>query len=130
LTSALLILMALNPQPSLRDIVAGPGFVACAAVLLAAVLPLIHFAAAVMVSHGLAMNLMVPFKNMFGMLANTAAPMIIGAWLALALVGRWRPLPTWTDRLGCAVGAFWVLLYGYIELYSIGALPVLVRWAG
>jgi len=29
---------------------------------------------------------------------------VIGAWLALALTGRWRPEPSWIDRLGRIVG--------------------------
>ena len=30
--------------------------------------------------------------------------MILGAWITLALLGRWRPNPTWADRAGCVLG--------------------------
>jgi hypothetical protein len=33
---------------------------------------------------------------------------VAGAWLALALGGRWRPEPSWIDRLGRAVGWLWI----------------------
>ena len=33
---------------------------------------------------------------------------VAGAWLILALSGRWRADPGWIDRLGCALGACWV----------------------
>ncbi len=31
-----------------------------------------------------------------------------GAWLALAMAGRWRPERSWVDRLGRAIGVFWI----------------------
>ena len=31
---------------------------------------------------------------------------------ALAVAGRWRAEPSWVDRLGRALGVFWVLLIG------------------
>jgi hypothetical protein len=33
---------------------------------------------------------------------------VSGAWLTLAIARRWRPQPTWTDRLGRLVGLLWV----------------------
>jgi hypothetical protein len=33
---------------------------------------------------------------------------VAGAWLTLALARRWRPAPTWPDRLGRLVGVLWV----------------------
>ena len=36
---------------------------------------------------------------------------ITAAWLAMIVSGRWRPAPTWPDRLGRALGAAWLLLW-------------------
>lgn len=129
LTLAVLILAARRPRPTVRDVVGGPGILACLAVMVALVLPLAYFATGVMTSHGLVVNMIVPYNNMFGRLVNGAGPMIIGAWLALSVVGRWRLQPTWTDRFGCVVGACWVLLDVFLQLNSIGLLPLLLRWA-
>ncbi len=33
---------------------------------------------------------------------------VMGAWIALALSGRWRPEPSWVDRSGCLLGMLWL----------------------
>ena len=33
------------------------------------------------------------------------------AWATLALTRRWRPDPTWPDRLGRLVGLVWVVIF-------------------
>jgi hypothetical protein len=33
---------------------------------------------------------------------------VLVAWLVLVLNNMWRPEPSWVDRLGRAMGAFWV----------------------
>lgn len=124
LTIGLLILAAIR-----RDGVEGPGLVACLGVLVALILPLGHFVVGAMSSQGWTVNLIVPFYNLFGRLGGVAGPLIIGAWMALALVGRWRIIPTWTDRLGCFIGACWILLWFYAEIYFLAVLPWL-RWRG
>jgi hypothetical protein len=37
------------------------------------------------------------------------SPAVAGAWLALALSGRWRPERDWVDRAGLALGVCWIL---------------------
>jgi hypothetical protein len=110
-------------------VIGGPGFVACVAAMVALVFPLAYFAVGVAFSQGIVNNIIVPYNNMFGRWVGIAGPMIAGAWLALALVGRWRVKPIWTDRLGCVIGACCVLLYGYGELYFIVVHPLLRWWA-
>jgi hypothetical protein len=34
---------------------------------------------------------------------------VAGAWLALALSGRWRPEPDWLDRTGRVLGLLWIV---------------------
>lgn len=35
---------------------------------------------------------------------------IVAAWSILAISGRWKAEPTWTDRLGRVLGATWIIL--------------------
>jgi hypothetical protein len=37
------------------------------------------------------------------------SPAVAGAWLALALSGRWRPARDWLDRAGRVLGVCWVI---------------------
>jgi hypothetical protein len=37
------------------------------------------------------------------------SPAVAGAWLALALSGRWRPERDWLDRAGRALGVCWIV---------------------
>jgi len=39
---------------------------------------------------------------------RVAGLVVGGAWLALAMAGRWRPERSWVDRLGRAIGVFWI----------------------
>ena len=109
-----------------RDIAQGPGFTACVALVVASVLPIAWFAVRVAKadefnrSNEISLN----FNNSFGRLELYGGPMIAGAWLALALSGRWRPGETWLDRLGCFVGACYIIMFVYTKLYLfIAYLP-------
>jgi hypothetical protein len=63
-------------------------------------------------SHGLPPFAGVPIEEFIG-----AA--VLGAWSALAATRRWRAEPTWIDRAGRALGAFWIVLFLlYIYAYS------------
>lgn len=46
----------------------------------------------------------------FRMTAEYAGGSVAVAWLALVATRRWRPVPTWPDRLGRLIGAYWLLL--------------------
>jgi hypothetical protein len=129
LSPAVLVLTARLPEPTRRDVIGGPGFVACLAAMVALVFPLAYFAVGVAFSHGIVNNITLYYNNMVGRWVHVAGPMITGAWLALALVGRWQVKPIWTDRLGCVIGACCVLLYVYVEFYFIVVLPLLRWWA-
>jgi hypothetical protein len=129
LSLAVLVLTARQPKPTRGDFIGGPGFVACLAAMVASVVPLAYFAVGVAESHGLIDNIITPYNNMFVRWVKVAGPTIVGAWLALALVGRWRVKPIWTDWLGCVIGVCWLLLYGNLELYYNVVVPMLRWWA-
>jgi hypothetical protein len=129
LTFAVLVLSLYKARGNFRQIIGGPGFIACAAVAAASVLPVCYFAIGMMCDTGLgSFRAPLYFNNLFARLTHGAGPMIGGAWIALALSGRWRPGPAWTDRLGCMLGLAWIFIYVYSELYFI-VQPLLVRFA-
>jgi hypothetical protein len=127
LTFAVLVLSFHRPRPNLREVIGRPGFVACAAVMAASLLPLVHFVIGVTTLTATGLKVDLYFNNTMLWLVNSAGPMIIGAWIALALVGRWRPAPTWKDRLGCVLGVCWIFIYVSTELYFI-MQPLRVWW--
>jgi hypothetical protein len=110
LAAALIVLRWISPRPSLARLVRQPGFVACVATV-----------------GGLALGSGLSEMTVFVMKANpnrlftTFSPgyslshgismipfVVAGAWLALALGGRWTPEKSWIDRAGRCVGFFWV----------------------
>jgi hypothetical protein len=110
-----LTLRMLTPRPPLRRLLRQPGTIACAA----ATLFLVPTAAAVLGSH-LAEGR--PFEVAWSRTARdlrpeyfTGAAAAIGlavaiAWIALAASQRWRPEPSWIDRLGRLLGACWIAM--------------------
>ena len=101
---ALLLLVALNAS----HVVA----------IAAAILPIVWFVGRVVTESRLPYpNYSIPFNNAFGRWMSAAGPMILGAWIALALQARWRPSTTWMDRAGCVLGGCFVVVYLYAEIY-------------
>ena len=101
------------PGPPVRRLFRQPGFVACCTVGMTALIagPL---------------SFAISQKNLIaGLSASTRLQVFLGealtfrrgeggfavasAWLVLWENGRWRPQPSWTDRLGRLLGLFWVL---------------------
>ena len=44
------------------------------------------------------------------------------AWATMMLSNAWRPVPTWTDRLGRLTGAAWVVVGAISVCYAALAL--------
>jgi hypothetical protein len=118
-----LVLSLRGRRTQSRDIAQGPGFTACVALIVASVLPIAYFAVRVAKADGInrSIEISLNFNNSFGRLELYGGPMIAGAWLALALSGRWRPRKTWLDRLGCLVGACYIIMFTYTQVYLLVA---------
>jgi hypothetical protein len=122
-TIATLVLRMRNPRPSFRRIAREPGSAACTVALAAFVV------IACWVGLITAMGRSVEFSehltkagvHTYGSAAlyplsgrilvaygDRIAFAIAGAWLAVCLSGRWRPEPTWLDRLGRTMGWLWL----------------------
>jgi hypothetical protein len=109
LTLFVLGLRLRHPRPALRRLACQPGFLAvCAAAL-------------VIVLRGLILAAGARFDPATGppptdlylheLLDSHEADLgygVAAAWLALALGRRWRPERSWIDRLGFAIGLFWI----------------------
>jgi hypothetical protein len=111
LTIALIPLRLRRPRP--RRPGRHPGIVACCAVALALALILAEQAnswlkpadgPALAVPHYRTINLVFDLLRL-----DLYSPAVAGAWLALALSGRWRPERDWFDRAGRALGVCWIV---------------------
>jgi len=105
------------PRPRLRRLAARPGILACWAASLGLVLGL-------GVTLNFALNLG-PGSNperflVFCLLiAYPVGFTVAGAWAASAWGGRWRPEPRWLDRLGRALGLYWIALIPLVTVVLI-----------
>ena len=112
MTFAVLALGLLDRRTARREVIQGSGFIACAVVAASAIYAFAFLAVRIAMTHGpdRSTEITVQFNNFFGRVTYLATPMILGAWLALALVGR-RRSPTWIDRLGVLIGVCITLLF-------------------
>src|SRR5262249_20666667 len=113
-TVAVLIMHLRPPRPSFGRLMRRPGAVACLA----------SFAFALIIAGMLAIiaveaNFVGPGERLIDLPRRPIMVYVVlyckligiavaGAWLALAASGRWRPEPTWIDRLGRALGLTWI----------------------
>ena len=110
----LLAMRLRRPRPNLRSLSRQPGAVACAA------------AAAAMAAGGiivLTLLLRVDESNFLQDHPEAEHPWQIvvlrisvavpAAWFILAWSGRWRSEPSWIDRTGRVLGAYWIGLLAY-----------------
>jgi hypothetical protein len=99
-----------RPRPRGRLRVRRPGWMAClaasAVILIAAVLALwIGWTSGfARLTRGGRLLVLVVFG------ATYAGAAVFWTWAAMAVSGRWRPSPSWTDRLGRVLGVAWILL--------------------
>jgi hypothetical protein len=127
LVPAVLILGLYRAQPSWWDAARGTGIITCFGAVAASILPILWFVGAVLVeSRSPDPVYSVAFNNLFARWMVAAGPMILGTWITLAILGRWRPNPTWADRAGCVLGLCFLLIHLYGELYFV--VRSISRW--
>jgi hypothetical protein len=104
----LLVAGLLPRRPPLRRLSRQPGVVACAAAALA------------MAAGGWLVLFLSTFRTVHISSADAyrwpffearIMPAVAAAWVALAWGGRWRSEPSWVDRAGRALGAYWIGLF-------------------
>jgi hypothetical protein len=97
LIPALIVARLRRPRPGLRRIACQPGFVACVALCLSALI--------VVDAAYFDLVLMPPLIG-----ALLPGAMVLASWVALWVFRSWKPEAGWIDRLGRLVGEFWLLM--------------------
>lgn len=105
--AAVIAMRLRRPRPRRGRLVSQPGFVACLAVFASMVPGLIWVAT---IHHRPGFQRATGFQQAWIISVRWADTAVIGAWLALAMSGRWRPERSWIDRAGRVLGLYWVLL--------------------
>lgn len=102
-TLGMLLIRLRRPRPERRRLFRQPGAAALAAATLALVAEAVWFAGDSL-HRTQPMMLMVAFSGW----SHFCAFAVAGAWLTLALSGRWRGERGWIDRSGTWLGAAWI----------------------
>jgi hypothetical protein len=119
-TMALLFLRLLQPRPSVSRLARQPGFVSCLAA------SLVLFVGGSITFSGVSRNSALPWRGLFfsDYFAYLLQPFeraavgfaVAASWLVLIVGRRWRPEPSWIDRCGRAVGAYWIMLVPIVRI--------------
>jgi hypothetical protein len=115
-TVAVLLLSLRRPGPAWRRVGRGPGFVAAVAVLLGQAQLASEFVPVQWSAR--AWPDAERYAVLLPALSDRAGPPLLGAWVALALAGLWRPGRSWVERFGRWLGAVWLGLFLLVRLAS------------
>ncbi len=124
LALALIAVRLRSPRPRRRRLWRQPGFAACFAVGVAF---LVEAAEQVFSRHAALASFDGIQYALFWRQWTYQGPVVAGAWLMLALTGRWRAEPGVVDRLGRLVGAFWIAEYFACEVTFGRCVTILIR---
>jgi hypothetical protein len=120
--AALIVVRLRRPRPEVIRF--QPGFVACLAVMVS-LLPGLAWIAAI--HHRPGFQRPQGFEQAWGCVIMWTDTAVVGAWLALILSRKWRAEPSWIDRMGRALGLYWiVLLFAMLALQWVMAIQNLV----
>src|SRR5262249_14204195 len=109
-TPACLLLQLSRPRPPWRRLRRQPGFVAClipAAFSIATVAIAALLLATSVWEVDTSSDRYLKAQLLGGLLSGIG---VMTAWATMLLANAWRPVPTWTDRLGRLTGAAWVVV--------------------
>jgi hypothetical protein len=103
LTAAVLVVRLRQPRPSLRRIGRQPGMVASTTATAAMAIGGVWIGS--LLAAG---SRFIRVETIFVGYAQEVSFAVLGAWVALAISGRWRAEARWIDRLGRLVGLTWI----------------------
>ena len=117
-SATLAMIVMSSPRPDRFRQLLRPGVMACfqvaLVVALVAILGLLRY---VVASHpGQAGEVVGECSLVVAGLSGLA---VAGCWITMALLGAWRPEPSWADRLGRLLGAAWIATLPFVLLYAI-----------
>ena len=125
---ALLVLRYRRPHPARARLARRPGHVACVAAVVALGLggldTLIRWVALPHASFPFS------FQQVWITLSVRVGPTIAGAWILLAVSGRWRADRGWMDRLGRLLGCCWISWILFWVLPNVIRSRVPAIWDG
>jgi len=106
-SGALTLIVLFTPGTNRRRVRGRPGVMSCFLAAIIFILAGLALAVFALVTTGLGGNEQVTELGLYGL------PIIIGlavasCWITMALLGQWRPEPTWVDRLGRVLGTAWI----------------------
>jgi hypothetical protein len=112
-TTLILIPLRLRfPRPQGERLWRQPGWLACAAVVLALAIGLAQQlleVAFILIRLGPSrLNLASLFRNLLLRFPHEAGLSVAAAWSTLFMVGGWEPEKGWIDRLGRLLGLYWI----------------------
>jgi hypothetical protein len=123
-TVALPALWICQPCPPFHRLVLQPGMAACTAATLALAISALYRIAEV-AAHAVSLGQPLSFGDR-GIWASISLDLIqrpsgvgiavAAVWSWMILGRRWRPQPTWIDRLGRALGVYWLMMIFWILL--------------
>jgi hypothetical protein len=113
-TISVLAIRLVPPRPGFRRLMRQPGTVACLIVAIVIAVKALYC--------GVIGAVAPPIKpNWFETLAlqsGSFGAAVCVAWLMLLLSGRRLPEPSWIDRLGRALGAYWIILLAITSWFN------------
>jgi hypothetical protein len=111
--AAMIVIRLRRPRP--RVVRSQPGFIACVAVMASLLPGLAWFAT---IHHRPGFQRAQGFEQAWAIATQWTDTAGLGAWFALFLARRWRPEPSWIDRMGRALGLYWIILLVGMLLYQ------------
>lgn len=123
LTAGAIGLRLRRPRPTCLRLARQPGWIACLAAVLVFLIGLTRRIPVSIRSTGTTLDSFL-FTEWIRA-SEECGYAVIGAWLTMGLLGRWRPEPSWIDRLGRALGVAWI---GAVVLEIATAWAWLLGW--
>ncbi len=116
LTLAVLLLRFRRPRPGIRRLSRQPGLAACFAAAVPLIPSLVGLVGTAIVGgptptvfpHGTEWDRWIGYA--FILVPAYTGAAVLGAWSLLLISRRWRAEPSWIDRLGRALGLYWIAL--------------------
>jgi hypothetical protein len=113
----IVVLRLQGPRPPLRRVLQQPGMIACVVSLLGGLLGLGQLAKEISLA-SLPGGLAFAHRWFWRAYVEKSCVAVVGAWMTLALSGRWRPERCWIDRAGRVAGAYWITVAVLLAVFT------------
>jgi hypothetical protein len=122
--AAMIVIRLRAPRPNRFRLACQPGFIACLAVMASLLPGMLWYAS---IQHRPGFQLAGGFEQAWVCITRWTNTAVIGGWLSLALSRRFRPEPSWIDRMGRVLGVYWLVsLLGYYSIEWVQRIVSLI----